>query len=527
MADISNITLPNGDNYNLKDLVARTIGGSMDILLTKTYTGVIGTGTTAALSNLYAIKVLPDNYNNSWEIVYKVTSTIAGVSEANGSGYEDSYVRIVGMRNSFSNYLVVNNIRSTSYRPYFYHPVYFAKEAGITSEYGHIIGIGLRSSWHPDIASNTRTVKFDILDYKNCNIEFFDLMMLYEDVPGTGTTNYNSLSEFNGSTAGYTRTGTDNNNYDRTLISSNAVRCGSTAIAAANVIVGDSEGLYKHLKTGTAFDIRFPILYAYSAAGANALVTNIYLSYPFAVATTQAITLTQAAPVYIKGSLSGSTFTPISTTPLTQTLPSTEDGYEYIRLGYAYSTTALWLEPVHPIFAYRNGVLREVGGDADSVEGKTVRNNTTKGSIGWTSAAESIQLLTQNDIAYWNGRYNSSSSNLKYAEVGELKDAATYEVETAVADDAKLPTGAAVKAFVEGKGYVTTDTKNTAGSTDTSSKIFLVGATSQADNPQTYSDNEVYATDGKLSMKEAQIGGDSGPIARYNVTTKSLDFVFS
>ena len=30
-----------------------------------------------------------------------------------------------------------------------------------------------------------------------------------------------------------------------------------------------------------------------------------------------------------------------------------------------------------------------------------------------------------------------------------------------------------------------TDTKNTAGSTDTSSKIFLIGATSQAANPQT------------------------------------------
>lgn len=37
-----------------------------------------------------------------------------------------------------------------------------------------------------------------------------------------------------------------------------------------------------------------------------------------------------------------------------------------------------------------------------------------------------------------------------------------------------------------------TDTKNTAGSTDTDSKIFLVGATSQAANPQTYSHEEVY-----------------------------------
>ena len=47
-----------------------------------------------------------------------------------------------------------------------------------------------------------------------------------------------------------------------------------------------------------------------------------------------------------------------------------------------------------------------------------------------------------------------------------------------------------------------TDTKNTAGSTDTSDKIYLVGAKSQAANPQTYSDNEVFAQNGVLSSKK-------------------------
>ena len=43
------------------------------------------------------------------------------------------------------------------------------------------------------------------------------------------------------------------------------------------------------------------------------------------------------------------------------------------------------------------------------------------------------------------------------------------------------------------------DTKNTAGSTDTSSKIYLIGATSQAANPQTYSHDTAYVgTDGCL-----------------------------
>lgn len=44
-----------------------------------------------------------------------------------------------------------------------------------------------------------------------------------------------------------------------------------------------------------------------------------------------------------------------------------------------------------------------------------------------------------------------------------------------------------------------TDTKNTAGATNTNSKIYLVGATSQGANPQTYSHDSVYVgTDGCL-----------------------------
>lgn len=43
------------------------------------------------------------------------------------------------------------------------------------------------------------------------------------------------------------------------------------------------------------------------------------------------------------------------------------------------------------------------------------------------------------------------------------------------------------------------DTKNTAGSTNSTSTLYLVGATSQAANPQTYSNSAVYATNGTLT----------------------------
>lgn len=67
----------------------------------------------------------------------------------------------------------------------------------------------------------------------------------------------------------------------------------------------------------------------------------------------------------------------------------------------------------------------------------------------------------------------------------------------------------AVSADGNGNLYVTQmddDTKNTAGSTDTSSKIFLIGATSQAANPQTYSHDTAYVgTDGCLYSGGAKV----------------------
>ena len=50
--------------------------------------------------------------------------------------------------------------------------------------------------------------------------------------------------------------------------------------------------------------------------------------------------------------------------------------------------------------------------------------------------------------------------------------------------------------------FTDTNTLNTAGSTNTSSKIFLIGATSQAANPQTYSDDQVYTTSGTLTSNK-------------------------
>lgn len=70
--------------------------------------------------------------------------------------------------------------------------------------------------------------------------------------------------------------------------------------------------------------------------------------------------------------------------------------------------------------------------------------------------------------------------------------------------------------FLKGDGTwgTPTNTKNTAGSTDTSSKIFLIGATSQAANPQTYSHDTAFVdTNGMLNSTTPSATDNSTKVA--------------
>lgn len=64
-----------------------------------------------------------------------------------------------------------------------------------------------------------------------------------------------------------------------------------------------------------------------------------------------------------------------------------------------------------------------------------------------------------------------------------------------------------------------TDTKNTAGSTNSTSKLFLIGATSQGANPQTYSNSQVYATNGVLTAT-----GFDGPLKGASLSDVNLGY---
>ena len=185
-------------------------------------------------------------------------------------------------------------------------------------------------------------------------------------------------------------------------LNSNALKAGSSALVAKNIIVAGSDGLYKHLKSGTAFDITYPIVYLSKAVSADSATNDVYTEINFTVTTTQSITLTAQKPVYIKGTLDGKLFTPISTTPLTQTVPSTADGYYYMYLGYGYSSTGVRLQPNHPIYSYKNGKFGQIVNDALSVNGYTVAENVPSGALftdtqsDWNETTTTSKAYIQN-----------------------------------------------------------------------------------------------------------------------------------
>ena len=132
----------------------------------------------------------------------------------------------------------------------------------------------------------------------------------------------------------------------------------------------------------------------------------------------------------------------------------------------------------------------------------TVVDDITRGPEGHVVSfnKRTITLPSDNDTKNTAGGGNTSS---KIYIVGTLKQetGTSYTHDTAyVGTDGCLYSG--------GSKVLTsyTNTKNTAGATNTSSKIYLVGATSQDANPQTYSHDTAYVgTDGHLYSNSSKV----------------------
>lgn len=70
-----------------------------------------------------------------------------------------------------------------------------------------------------------------------------------------------------------------------------------------------------------------------------------------------------------------------------------------------------------------------IGNGTNAIQTRAIKNNTTNGALGWVSSSASTELVTTNTIAYWNGAYTGTSSNLLYTKWGAMTDIVTKDYE--------------------------------------------------------------------------------------------------
>ena len=446
MAEISSIKLPNGNNYDFK-----VYTDHISPQKTKTFTGVIGTANNFADGTFYFGKIIPTDFNVLWKIRYVVKAEAAGSDYAKGY-YE---VSVSGTADALVAYTTWNSQKNTSYRPIYTEVLYRAKQAGITSGYGHLLGWRLYSSWNAYTATYARTINVEIIECTNCTFTFFDSAVKYAAAPGTGTTNYNTYSEFDANTNGITSTGDRNDpNYQNRIYYSSPGIKSYTAGGRYTLTFTKSPGYVLpitatdnkyngEVKTYTteSFD-PFGDIYYRNTSGvltADAVVGNSTLyrqylvdarySFTGITSSTSTSIMTAGLPVFIVCTPQSDGSAKLYSEPLAFAPPTSDDGRLYILIGHSYSCYQIEMLLHKPVFQCKKGALRVLtgmsqyaleAGNASTVNNHTVEKNVPANAVftdtTYTIATSSDNgLMSATDKARFDrisGSYNSTTETI-------------------------------------------------------------------------------------------------------------------
>lgn len=156
---------------------------------------------------------------------------------------------------------------------------------------------------------------------------------------------------------------------------------------------------------------------------------------------------------------------------------------------------------------------------------RTLNSGTEVGKLVINGTSITMYAPTNTDTHYTTGlKVGASSTATANAAANNGSVHMNVLDNTTVRDSHKISGSGSVSVTSDSSGNITitgtdNDTKNTAGSTDSSSKLFLVGAPSQGANPQTYSQDTAYiGTDGHLYSDSKQVVNLSGSQALTNKT---------
>src|SRR5574344_2283896 len=365
VSDIGSSSLKYNDVY-----AAGTVYANNTCIASKTYTEVYATGTTQALSNFYWGEIKPTSYYDMMFVHYRLYIYVPGQTVY--CGYYDCKIGY-SQATIFAYANFVN--RHTSAVPCSSVAYDWQTATGVTNGYGALFGIVLRSSSNPTSSTYARTVKVEILEAQNCTIQMFDTMKLIGDISYANSTNYVRIDELGITSNGLQETGDNDTLYvQRYLANAKA----ETAITGGDIIVGHLDTtsnmvLYNKLAAGVTFDINYPILYAGSSFSAGSTNTNVYTAY---TSMNSGLTLAAGATVYIKGTLTQSTFV-AAATPLTT--DTSDTSYQYLVLGAQYSGNTMRFDSTIMAVVNNTSIVYTTGDQ--TIAGTKTFSNTITGSI--------------------------------------------------------------------------------------------------------------------------------------------------
>lgn len=164
----------------------------------------------------------------------------------------------------------------------------------------------------------------------------------------------------------------------------------------------------------------------------------IDLRYAFNTGTT----LTANKAIYLVCVPQSDGFVKLHTTPISQALPTTEDGFIYKYLGQAYDTYRITLDEDKPCYYYKNGSLRlwtNQDTNATTVNGHTVAvdvpanakfTDTTYTSKAAASGGTDVSLVTTGEKYTWNSKQDKlvSGTNIKTINGTSLLGSGNIEI---------------------------------------------------------------------------------------------------
>lgn len=368
MAEISKITLPNGNNYDLKVYTNHISPYQKRIYESTDY---YATAANQNSSTWYFMSVRPDDWYKVWRVSFKLHTYCPNHPNVNSI----TFSTISGRQNGFT-YMNFNDFDSTGH---YYISCYPLTTAGYNAGYGHAIGNSILSASNYTTKSYYRTFEVDLIQTQNCTVTFLETPVKWTQWEGTGTTNYGSLVNLTAAGRGLQQTGDSNDpNYQNRIYYSSAWKT-YTPLYRYQILlqksenellpvnsVNDTTSTTKTLTT-ESFNPFGEIFYYntttnYTTAGAtittNAVlyrqIHNLDLRYSF----NKGSTLTAWKRVYIVAQLQQDGSAVLASSPIVQDLPAADDGYIYILLGHAINTTNIELYYNHPVYRFKNGKLQ-------------------------------------------------------------------------------------------------------------------------------------------------------------------------